>query len=361
VAGKPWTDEERAALPKATAGATSIGAAHDRFKAITGKDVTRAQFESALNRLGVRAADFPGSRYGKPEAVAPETSSAPPWQDYKPRPGWEHPAPLKPAKAKAADVITSIKITDVHSPFHHKRNVDCAIGIIRDVKADELDLMGDIEEMEALSMHPRSRPDLAKVAEEHYATNLLLDEIQNAHGGRKTRYLEGNHEHRAARFEAQYGQLDGSLSVPQALYIQPRADYHRETSQLRGIEWVPLKMQPLVVRNTALLHGVFEAQHHAFMMAQHLGPRIGAKHLFAGHMHTWQSATSNAGYTAYSCPWLGDERRHVFQAYVKGKPRPWQTGLVIVQECGDRVTVTPVFIENGRALFGGRLIEARAA
>lgn len=265
----------------------------------------------------------------------------------------------KPAKAaKAGGVITSILVADIHCPYHDRRSVDCALGVIREVKPDEVDLDGDVMELEALSRHPKSKPDLTRLADEHYATNVLLDRIQEAHGGRKMRYLQGNHEHRAERYEAEWGVLDGILSVPQALYIQPRGDYHRETSNLRGIEWVPLKMQPLVVRNTAMLHGVFESQYHAWMTAMHLGPRVGVRYLYSAHMHGFQSFVSPSGFCAYAAPWLGDETAAPFRSYVKGKPRPWNKGLLIIEECGAAVTTTPVFIENGRALFGGRVVQA---
>ena len=294
-----------------------------------------------------------------PDPQSPSPGPVPAWQDYSPRASWIPPQPTAKAKAAPEKTRVTVMLSDVHVPYQHRRNVACALSIIREIKPDAVDLMGDIAEVESLSRHPKSRPDLARVAEEHYATNLFLDDVQNASGGCDTRYLEGNHEARARRFEAEYGQLDGVLSIPQALYIEPRGDYHREAAKLRGIKWVPLSMQPLVVGNCALLHGVFEAQHHAFMNAQHLGPRHGARYLFSGHMHGWQSSTSASGFTAFSLPWLGDGARHVFQAYVKGKPRPWNDGLVIRDESGSLVTVTPVFIDDGRALFGGRIYQSR--
>jgi hypothetical protein len=111
----------------------------------------------------------------------------------------------------------------------------------------------------------------------------------------------------------------------------------------------------------AYLHGVFESMYHAAMTAQHLGPRLSVKHVVSAHMHGWQSFASASGYTAYTSPWLGDGDAACFRAYVKGRPRPWHVGLLYIEECGDDVAVTPIFIHNGRALFGGRIVEARAA
>lgn len=312
-------------------------------------------FRERMKRLQKEAASSPAPSVAPVSHPPPEV---PAWQGYRPRGGWTEPERCPPAKAKPVEVIRSVKIADVHCPYQHRRNVACALGIIREVQPHETDLLGDIMEMESLSRHPKSRPDLAKLSAEYYETNLLLDDVQNANGGRKTRYFGGNHEGRCDRYEAEFGELDGMLSVPKSLYLEPRSDYHRETSSLRGIEWIPLRMQPFTVRSSALLHGVFESQYHAYMNAMHLGPRCGARYIFSGHMHGFQSFTSPAGCTAFALPWLGDERRHVFQAYVKGKPRPWNTGVLIVEEAGETVTVTPVFIENGRALFGGQVVQA---
>jgi hypothetical protein len=187
-----------------------------------------------------------------------------------------------------------------------------------------------------------------------------LDDLQNCAENAEVYYEEGNHCARAARFACEFGPLDGMLSVPQSLYIEPRGDYHRETAQLRGIRWIPLSMQPFVVGEVAYLHGVFESRFHAQANADSLAPRHGAQVTISGHMHGFQAAESAAGFRAYACPWLGDDKAAVFRAYVKGRPKPWSRGLLIVEEAGPSVTVTHVAIEKGRALFLGRVVAAAA-
>jgi predicted phosphodiesterase len=292
-----------------------------------------------------------------PVPVAPP--SAPAWQGYAPRPGWEPPKP-QAAKPRVETVRTSIVLADLHIPYSHKPDLACAKGVIREVKPDALHLLGDIMEMEALSRHPKSKPDLTRLSEEYYATNVELDDLQNCAENAEVYYEEGNHCARAARFACEFGPLDGMLSVPQSLYIEPRGDYHRETAQLRGIRWIPLSMQPFVVGEVAYLHGVFESRFHAQANADSLAPRHGAQVTISGHMHGFQAAESAAGFRAYACPWLGDDKAAVFRAYVKGRPKPWSRGLLIVEEAGPSVTVTHVAIEKGRALFLGRVVAAAA-
>jgi hypothetical protein len=334
-------------------GKESSGALQRRLTALRGKHmpkVERAPIVAPVAHQEPETCPNPAESFGQPDVPA--------WQGYRPRAGWSEPEKSRPAKATKERVIRTVVLADVHVPYHSRLAWGCALGIVRDAKPDRVVINGDFIEMEALSRHPKSRPDLTRLAEELYAGNVALDELQQAAGSAEVVYVEGNHEGRAPRYAAEFGQLDGLLSVPVGLYLEPRADYHRETNQLRGIRWVPLKMQPFTVGAVGFLHGVFESMYHAAMTAQHLGPKCGVRHLVTAHMHGWQSFASPSGFTAYACPWLGDETAHVFRAYVKGRPRPWHLGVLAIEEAGEDVNVTPVFIRNGRALVGGRVVVA---
>lgn len=209
--------------------------------------------------------------------------------------------------------------------------------------------------------HPRGRAELA-----HAQPSLPspLCHSGEAVGAGCERRLSARREGTTGEGAAALPRFPGRAGIQSAettvriTCITPRSEYRRETVQLRGVRWVPLKMQPFAVGAVGYLHGVFESLYHAAMTAQHLGPRCGIRHLVSAHMHGWQSFTSPAGFTAYACPWLGDESAHVFRAYVKGKPRPWNLGLLYIEECGESVNVTPIFIRNGTALFGGRVVQA---
>jgi hypothetical protein len=308
----------------------------------------------------LRAMPVPPSFYGSapPSPVPPEAA---PWQGYRPIAGWTEPAKAKAAKARLEKVITTVALADAHIPHHLLSAWACGLGIIKDVKPDRVVINGDLMDLESLSRHPKSRPDLARLAAEFHAGNVALDEVQSAAPDAEIVILEGNHEGRASRYANEYGQLDGMLSVPISLYIEPRADYHRETSQLRGVRWIPLRMQPFAIGAVRYLHGVSETKYHSAFHAESLGPRNPGQHvLVSAHMHGWQSFGSASGFVAFSCPWLGDESRPVFQAYTKGRPRPWHLGVLLIEEAGDSVTVTPIFIQNGRALVGGHVIQSAA-
>lgn len=286
-----------------------------------------------------------------------EDPGAAPWQGYRPKRATVKPSPPPKAGASRAESTVTVVIADAHVPHHDPQAWGCALGLIRDLKPTRVVINGDFLDLESLSQHPKSRPDLAKLAEEFYAGNLALDSLQHAAGSADVVYLEGNHCARARRWEAAFGQLDGLLKVPVGLYIEPREEYRKSTADLRGIRWVPLHLQPFTIGAVSYLHGVFENIHHAHAHAVHLGPRCSTKHLITAHTHALQVACSPSGHTAWACPWLGDPSSPAF-SYTKGRPRPWSHGVLVVEEAGESVTVSPVAIVNGRAVYGGRVVQA---
>lgn len=206
--------------------------------------------------------------------------------------------------------------------------------------------MGDFLDCLSLSMHPKTKPDVVKFAEEIHAGNAALDQLQESlPDGCSVFYLGGNHdESRASRFEAENGNLENILSVKKHLRIDER-----------GIHWVTLRQQDdWSLGPVAYLHGISESKHSAMVHAEQFGPRIGKKHVVFAHVHGDQRHTSHAGYTAQCSGFLGDEKDAAF-SYMKGRPAPWTLGFLVQHVYGDCVTDTFVRIRNGQAAFGGKV------
>jgi hypothetical protein len=331
---------------------------HTRNEAANRLKVSAASLDHAMRVYG-----FKGQKMlmGVATTVAPYVPPVPveaaeaPWQGYRPKTTPKAPAPALGAKAKATKTTRTVVIADTHVPHHDRLAWSCALGLIRQIQPDRVVINGDFLDLESLSRHPKSSPDLAKLAAELYAGNLALDELQAASGRADLVYLEGNHEGRARRFEAEFGQLDGVLSIPVGLYIESRQEYRSQTSNLRGIRWIPLRLQPFAIDGVSYLHGVYESIHHAYQHAMHLGPRCSTRYSVTAHMHALQMCSSANGHTTTACPWLGDQTAHVF-GYTKGRPRPWSHGLLVIEESGESVSVTPVPIRGGRAVYGGNTV-----
>ncbi len=349
-----WTEARKAEVLEAISGATT------RAEAAAALKVSTASLDYACRIYGFETGALLSPAGTTPAPfradVEPEPGEAP-WQGYRPRGPTTAPPPTPRATASKGAVTRTVVLADLHVPYQDPRAVGCAFGLVRDLKPDRVVVNGDLLDLESLSRHPKARPDLAKLASELYAANLLLDSLQAAAGSAEVVLLEGNHEARARRFECEWGQLDGVLSIPVGLYIEPREEYRRPTDSLRGIRWVPLRAQPFALGGVSYLHGVFESIHHAYAHAWQLGPRCTTHAIVTAHMHSWQSSSSSSGHTAYACPWLGDPGAPVF-AYTRGRPRPWSHGVLVVEEAGDAVSVSLVPIVGGRAIHGGRVVQS---
>jgi predicted phosphodiesterase len=246
-------------------------------------------------------------------------------------------------------------VPDTHCGFHDKKAWAAMLALASVWKPERVIIIGDFMDTESVSSHPASTSARTYLAEEYYAANVLLDELQAATPDATWLYLEGNHENRVQKWCAQYGELDGLFNVPRSLYIEG-SEYHRDTPKLRGMTWVPLSRQPLVIDGVAYLHGHYENMHHAYHHALHEAPKLGVRCVVYGHMHGLQHAVAPHGAEAWCCGFLGDESSRVFKAYTKGRPRPWTLG-VLLQEVGyGMVRNIPVRFVDGRALFDGRVI-----
>lgn len=280
------------------------------------------------------------------------------WQNYRPRATIEMPTPSPVAKVVvSAGVQRGIVIPDSHHPLVDKRANGVAIGIIKDCQPDFGVIIGDFGDLESLSKHPKSRPDLVRLSHEYYSMNLALDEIQNASPNTKWVYIEGNHERRAKKYSAEQGELDGMLNVPEQLFITPPGNgYFRSSNNLlRGMVWVPYEQQPFITPHSAYWHGHhYTSQHHASKNANtYANSRGKHKPVFYGHMHTFQHFTDASGTYAVCTGFLGNEKA---LGYVDEKPVPWVTGIVYQEVIGDMMTWMPIYINNGRAIFRGKLI-----
>src|SRR5574341_1435298 len=127
------------------------------------------------------------------------------------------------------------------------------------------------------------------------------------------------------------------------------------------MEGIGLERQPYVIEGVAYLHGVFENQHHAYSHAMQLAPALGVREIVYGHLHSIQSATGpalpgRAGPRATCCGFLGDATQPVFRFYIKGRPKPWETGLLLQEVADGLVSNHPVRIVASRALFGGKVL-----
>jgi hypothetical protein len=361
MARRLWSDSDKALAVKLYEEFATSKEAAVEFRKLTGMPCTADQIRGAVRRTQEQIENPFGCMRDVLEKVYAEdaphvTSSTTLRQPYAP----EVLPPAPRAEGVSCEAIRTAILTDVHVPYEDKAAVACALGVLADYKPHRVVLGGDFLETESLTRHAPSSVNVARFQEECMAGNLLLDRMQDAVPTAHWYFCEGNHENRVSKWVKEVKELAGSLDVAEALYLKAPG-YHRATPVLRGMTWVPLRDQPLDLGGgLGFAHGMNESSRHAYKHALVEGPKRGIRYWASGHMHSFQQDTSEAGFHAYSVGWLGDESQSVFQAYTRGRGRPWQTGIALIESLGDLHTFTPVHIRQGRALYGGKVYGGEA-
>jgi hypothetical protein len=259
--------------------------------------------------------------------------------------------------ATPVEAIRIVAGVELHAPHFDPRTWAAARAVIREYRPHKGVIIGDFLDLESLSSYPRRVPDPVRLSAEWYAGNVALDELQEAAPSCSWTYLEGNHEERARRYAAEHGTLDGLLSVPESLYIQPCAEGYRRRADgdLRGMAWVPIE-RAHVEEWAAYHHGASTcAKHHAAYHAEVFAPsKARGQDIYFGHLHTDQVFAASSGVRAACCGWLGDEAKVPKES--RSRPTGWRTGLRLQEWAGGLLADAFVPITVGRALWRGSVL-----
>lgn len=99
---------------------------------------------------------------------------------------------------------TQLVMGCVHVPFHNKKMFKGVLNLIKDIKPNGVNLIGDILDMNAFSFHDKGRIPLINATDEYELSTKFFDELDNAIGRRKIekRFIYGNHEDRYLRHQS---------------------------------------------------------------------------------------------------------------------------------------------------------------
>lgn len=231
---------------------------------------------------------------------------------------------------------------DLHVPFHNLRACAAVLALARALQPHRIVQLGDLFNMGAVSHHPRPVGGRENHSRAMLQGRALLEALRRASPGSDLTILLGNHDLWAEEYEDEHPELAGCV-VPAWLTAI-------------GARVVGRDHQPLVLGPVAYRHGYGGGEHFAKRYAIDDGPQAGVRCIVVGHHHTFQRFHAKNGVECWGAGWLGESRHSAFH-YAKN-PRHWEVGCLVQDVMGDRVTTTPVRIENGAALFGGRLVAA---
>ena len=229
---------------------------------------------------------------------------------------------------------------DLHIPYHDLRACAAVLALARAIQPHVILILGDFWNMGAVSHHPAP----AGGAENHSRAMLqgraYLEALHRAAPGADMVLLLGNHDSWLEEYELNHPTMAGSLAPQIPGYVTV----------------IPRRRQPYVRGPVAYTHGYGGGEMAAKKYAIEVAPAMGVRHVKAAHHHTLQCHHTRGGCEGWIVGWLGRPGEAAFD-YAKNRDH-WRVGCVVEDVMGERVTTTPVRIDGGAALFGGRLIAA---
>lgn len=240
-------------------------------------------------------------------------------------------------------------VTDVHSPFEHKRGWRIVLDALEDFKADTFVSLGDF--MDCLSVsHWSKSPDRAlSLKDEVDHAKAMLDEIEARTPGARRIFVGGNHEDRLQRYlQDKAPELFQFIDIPKLLHLEER-----------GWEYVPYK-QSIRIGKLNLTHDVGSAgRYNVYKALDTFQSPIATGHTHRLGYVVEGDATGDSQVSA-QFGWLGDVEQVDYMHRVKAR-RDWALGFgygYVDRKTGFAYLV-PVPIVNSTAIVEGRFYNGK--
>jgi predicted phosphodiesterase len=335
------------------AGYSCTGSFRERMKRLQAKAAESSPAPVSAPLPSVEGGDKLGSN-----------SVVPAWQGYKPRAGWTAPeaTEIEWTGARPASSSTGVErrivIGDIHFPAHSASALAAVYALVRALQPRKVIQVGDLVNSAAFTNHQPHSPEPERYDLSMMAARGFIRSIKRAAPGADLYIVRGNHDDWASRWEAANPALQGSFDFEVGLGIRSLPDDDRPPPfpDVRVVRHA--ESNPLVLGPVAYAHGNGGGLHFAKRYAENNGPRSGVRVMRVGHHHALQVYCHRNGHECWGVGWVGNEDHPAF--HYAPPPRAWWVGVLVEDVVGSMVTTTPVPIVNGAALFGARVIEARA-
>jgi len=99
-------------------------------------------------------------------------------------------------------INTQLVLGCVHIPFHNKKLLNGVFQLIKDIKPQGLNLIGDIYDCNSLNFHDRGQTPILDVVTEYKMGKVVMDEFHSVTKSiKEKRFVYGNHEDRYLRHQ----------------------------------------------------------------------------------------------------------------------------------------------------------------
>lgn len=247
---------------------------------------------------------------------------------------------------------TTLILPDCHVPFHNVNLLLKVCQAARDIKPQQLVILGDFLDCYSTSRHNSGSFERLKsldLGKEYDQGNAVLDLLLDAcKSATQLDYLFGNHEDNFYRYKADgdNGKTGDALQAPDiALRLEKRGfDVHG--NYLNGWQQAYIKHGKYL----EMFHGTKVSEHAA---ATHLRRAEGS--VVHGHCHRFQTFVTGK-HAAYSIGWMGDRESKGFHYMPREDRARWCNGFGVVYLLDDgSFRMTPIQVWQDRFVLNGKL------
>lgn len=242
-------------------------------------------------------------------------------------------------------------IPDTHIPYQDEKAYNLMLKVAKSMPSvDEIVLLGDYGEFNAVSSHPKDPSLSNRLQEEIKAVNEKLTQLDRLFPKARKVFIEGNHEDRLTRYiRDKAPELFGLVDAKELLQIRHRPNWL----------WIPYSPN----QKYRVLGSKLYARHEPIGGGEHTSASTVKKanrSVIYGHVHRIQEFQTvdleGANHRGITCGWLGNQKHKIFN-YVKNHHQ-WALGFAVVTVAPDKTFYAQTLhIIDNKAVFGGKLYE----
>jgi predicted phosphodiesterase len=243
---------------------------------------------------------------------------------------------------------TTLILPDVHVPFHNARLMGKVLKLARDIRPDQVVILGDFLDLYSISSHNKGsleRLSKMKLSDEYKAGWKLMEQVNASCGSASQKdYIYGNHEDRFNRYKS-----DGdNAKTGDALERPEEALRLAENDWDVHLNWMEDSVK--IGNHLELMHGFNTCKHAA---AKHLEDVEGS--VVFSHTHRFQIYATGK-HMAVNLGFLGDRDSEGFSYMPRKDRRKWMNSFGVNYTLDDgSFRMCPVQCWADQFVFGGRL------
>lgn len=255
----------------------------------------------------------------------------------------------KPRRAEPGKTQILV-LPDIHAPVHDERALDVALVVGHNIGVDEIIILGDAFDVNALSRYVPADLKLYRWVDERNLAVPVIANIRREFPGTKITYIFGNHERRVQKYiNSVAPQLEGLFSMPVLLGIDSL-----------GFEFSD---GPLLLADGSLMvkHGTKVGKYAVRQEIEVLGMSVVFGH---SHRRSTIEVTKASQRISGAPPMLGVEAGCLCSLspayYEKEDTANWQHGAALITLYGgNEFDIELIRIFDGRAMFRGHRFHSR--